>query len=248
MTDRLGYRAKLGIVVPSTNTTVQPEMDGMRPPGVTNHIARIHIPDLPLRDDTEFEAMVESIGPDLFGAIDRVMTCAPVHLVMAMSIPTFWNGRSGSEALQARLESRARVPVTMGSAACVNALRQFPGVRTIGILTPYQPIGDAHVAHYFADHGYTAAAVHSLKRPSELQIAHATEADIRDGLKTLADAGVDAIVQAGTDLAVTNIAADAERALGRPVIAINAATYWWALRRCGITDRVPGHGALLAEH
>ena len=97
MTDRLGYRLKIGIVVPSTNTTVQPETDGMRPKGVTNHVGRIHIPDLPLGNDTEFETMVEAIGPDLYPCIDRVMTCKPAHLIMAMSIPTFWGGKTGSE-------------------------------------------------------------------------------------------------------------------------------------------------------
>lgn len=248
MTDRLGYRLKLGIVVPSTNTTVQPETDAMRPPGVSNHISRIHIPDLPLTNDTEFEAMVAAIGPDLFGAIDRVMTCRPGHLVMAMSIPTFWGGRAGGDAFRARLEARAEVAVTMGSEACVAALGQFGHVRRIGILTPYQPVGDAQVARYFEDHGYVVAATHSLKRPSEVQIAHADEADMRDGLKALAAAGVDAIVQAGTDLAITDMADEAERWLGLPVIAINAATYWLALRRCGITDRIIGRGRLLAEH
>src|SRR5579859_5499169 len=59
MTDRLGYRLKLGIVIPSTNSIVQPETDAMRPPGVTNHISRIHIGDLPLTNDIEFERMVE---------------------------------------------------------------------------------------------------------------------------------------------------------------------------------------------
>lgn len=248
MTDRLGYRLKIGIIIPSTNTTVQPEADSMRPAGVTNHIGRIHIPDLPLGNDTEFEAMVEAIGPDLYPCIDRVMTCKPAHLVMAMSIPTFWGGRAGSEQLLARLETRAGTRVTMGSAACVAALKCFPRVRRIGVLTPYQPVGDAHVSRYFQDHGYDVAAVHSLKRPSEVQIAHATEADIRDGLKALAASGADAIVQAGTDLAVTDIADEAERWLGVPVIAINAATYWWALRRNGIADRIKGRGSLLADH
>jgi len=248
MTDRLGYRLKIGIIVPSTNTTVQPETDAMRPVGVTNHIGRIHIPDLPLGNDTEFEAMVEAIGPDLFSCIDRVMTCRPDHLVMAMSIPTFWGGKAGGDELLRRLEARAGVPVTMGSAACVAALQRFPAVRRLGILTPYQPIGDAHVARYFADHGYEIAKVHSLKRPSEVQIAHATDADIRDGLKLLAESGVDAIVQAGTDLAVIDIADEAERWLGIPVIAINAATYWSALRKCGIADRISRCGTLLAQH
>ncbi|MPZ55120.1 MAG: arylmalonate decarboxylase [Rhizobiales bacterium] len=248
MTDRLGYRLKIGIIIPSTNTTVQPEMDAIRPHGVTNHVARIHIHDLPLTNDTEFEKMVEAIGPDLFGAVDRVMTCRPQHLVMGMSIPTFWGGRAGGEALLARLTERASVPVTMGSMACVDALGRYAGVRNIGLLTPYQPVGDAHVQRFFEESGYAVAAVHSLKQPSEVQIAHATEDRIRDALKAIVSSGVDAIVQVGTDLAAADLADEAERWLGLPVIAINTATYWSALRRAGIADRRSGFGSLFAEH
>ena len=248
MTDRLGYRLKLGVVIPSTNTIVQPETDAMRPAGVTNHIGRIHIPDLPLTNDTEFEQIITAIGPDLFGAVDRVMSCKPAHLIMAMSIPTFWGGMAGAAALRARLEARAGVAVSLGSMACAEALRKFPQVRTIGILTPYQPVGDAHVSRFFEENGWRVGAVHSLKRPSEVLIGHATEGELRDGLKTLAAARVDAIVQAGTDLAMADLAGEAERWLGIPVIALNVATYWSALRANGIPDRMRGFGALLSDH
>jgi hypothetical protein len=40
MPDSLGFRKRIGIVVPSTNTTVQPECENLRPHGVTNHVAR----------------------------------------------------------------------------------------------------------------------------------------------------------------------------------------------------------------
>ncbi len=248
MTDRLGYRLKLGVVIPSTNTIVQPETDAMRPVGVTNHIGRIHIPDLPLTNDAEFEQIITAIGPDLFGAVDRVMSCKPTHLIMAMSIPTFWGGMAGAAELQARLEARGGVAVSLGSLACAEALRKFPQVRSIGILTPYQPVGDAHVSRFFEENGWRVGAVHSLKRPSEVLIGHATEADLRDGLKTLAAQGVDAVVQAGTDLAMADLAGEAERWLGIPVIAINVATYWSALRTNGIRDRMNGFGTLLSEH
>jgi maleate isomerase len=248
MTDRLGYRLKLGVVIPSTNTIVQPETDAMRPQGVTNHIGRIHIPDLPLTNDAEFEQIIDAIGPDLFGAVDRVMSCKPAHLIMAMSIPTFWGGMAGAEDLRARLAARAGVPVSLGSSACAEALRIFPQVRTIGILTPYQPVGDARVARFFEDGGWRVGAVHSLKRPSEVLIGHATEDELRDGLRILAAKGVDAIVQAGTDLAMADLAGEAERWLGIPVIAINVATYWSALRANGIHDRMRGFGALLSDH
>jgi maleate isomerase len=64
----------------------------------------------------------------------------------------------------------------------------------------------------------------------------------------LNDPSVDAIVQVGTNLAMARLAAVAEFWLDKPVIAINTATYWWALRQNGIMDRVQGFGALLEKH
>ena len=45
MTDSLGWRMKFAVIAPSTNTSVQPEYEDMRPVGVTNHFCRIPIPD-----------------------------------------------------------------------------------------------------------------------------------------------------------------------------------------------------------
>ncbi len=58
---------------------------------------------------------------------------------------------------------------------------------------------------------------------------------------------VDALVQAGTNLSMVSLADEAERWLGKPVIAINAATWWFALRENGIQDKVWGAGRLLRE-
>ena len=58
---------------------------------------------------------------------------------------------------------------------------------------------------------------------------------------------VDAIVQVGTNMSMVSVAAEAEARLGKPVIAINTATYWHALRACGIEDRITGLGRLLAD-
>ncbi len=39
-----------------------------------------------------------------------------------------------------------------------------------------------------------------------------------------------------------------ENALGKPVVACNAASYWQALREMGIDDKIQGFGRLLAEY
>jgi maleate isomerase len=55
-------------------------------------------------------------------------------------------------------------------------------------------------------------------------------------------------VQFGANLPMAELAAEAERWLGKPVIAVNVATYWHALRSNGITDRARGRGRLFWEH
>ena len=65
---------------------------------------------------------------------------------------------------------------------------------------------------------------------------------LRDKLIELNGDGddVDAIVQVGTNLSMVRLAAAAELWLGKPVIAINTATYWHALRQNGIKDKIAG--------
>jgi len=249
MPDSLGWRRKFGVIAPSTNTAVQPEFDAMRPVGVTNHFSRIAIPNMALRDDADFQALMDVIRANIMDAVDSVMSCEPDSLVMGMSVETFWDGLDGSLAFQRRIEERAGVKLAMGSDACRAALDALgPGIRRIAVLTPYQPLGDAQVRRFFTDCGYEVAALRGLRCESPTAIAHVPERVLRDALIALDGEGVQALVQVGTNLAMARLAAVAEFWLDKPVIAINTATYWWALRQSGITDPVRGFGALLERH
>lgn len=245
MTDSLGWRRKFGVIAPSTNTTVQPEFDRMRPPGVTNHFSRIVIPNMPLRSDEDFERLMQAIRASILDAVDAVMSAECDYLIMGMSAETFWDGLEGSRALEKRIEARAGVKIAMGSDACRAALAAYGGVRRIAVLTPYMPVGDRQVVRFFTDCGFAVVRIKGLKCPSPVAIAHVPETVLRDSVIELDGPDVDAIVQVGTNLAMARVAAIAEFWLGKPVVAINTATYWWALRQNGITDRIEGFGALL---
>ena len=86
-----------------------------------------------------------------------------------------------------------------------------------------------------------------LKCPSPMMIAHTTTATLIQALRALDGTDIDAIVQVGTNLPNLEIAASAEHWLDKPVLSINAVTYWDSLRRMGIEDRVYGHGRILEE-
>ena len=248
MVDALGWRLKLGVIAPSTNTIVQPEFDAMRPPGVTNHFGRIHIPNEPLHNDDDFTRLIDTVRREIMTAIDRVMTCEPDHLVMGMSSETFWDGLEGSERLKERVEARAGVKVTMGSDAARQALQCFGDIKRIGVVTPYMPVADLQVRRFFTDCGYEVVRLDGLKCASPVLIAHVSESELRDAVLRVDGPDIEAIVQVGTNLAMARLAGLAEFWLGKPVIAINTATYRAALRGNAIADKIDGFGSLLSRY
>jgi maleate isomerase len=248
MTDSLGWRLKFAVVAPSTNTSVQPEYDDMRPIGVTNHFSRIAIPDTKVVDDDSFMVMLNNIREGTLAAIDVSLTMDPGCVIMGMSAETFWDGAEGAEHLQARIVERANgLPVILGSTAVAAALQAYGGLRKIGVITPYADVGDVQVRRFFEEIGYEVVHLKGLKSPSPMLIAHETPQTLKRAAIDVSE-GVDAVVQCGTNLAFAKVAAMAEFWLEKPVIAINTATYWHALRTMGIDDRIDGLGALLREH
>jgi len=245
--DHLGYRLKMGAIGPSTNTIVQPDFDGMRPAGVTNHYSRICIPNDPVANDDDFVAMVRNIERGTLDAIDSLKSCEMHYLAMGMSVATFWGGRQAATDYLARMTDRAGVKVSCGSFATEAALRRY-GAKRIAFLSPYFPVANKQVRQFYEDCGFDVVRDVCLRCPGPVQIAHATDAQCRQAILELDGDDVDAIVQVGTNLSMVKLAAAAEIFLGKPVIAINTATYWHALRAAGIPDKVDGFGSLLMNH
>lgn len=244
--DALGWRRKFGVIIPSTNTIVEPDFNDMRVPGVTCHHSRIWIRDQNLGDDDAFEALLEQIRIEIEYAVARVMTSQPDYMVMGMSAETFWGGMEGNRRFIRQIKEWSGLDVATGAEACERALQLF-GAKRIGVVTPYQPIGDDNVVQFFSEIGFEVVRIKGLRCPTAVAIAHVSEDELRQALLEVDGPDVDALVQAGTNLSMVRLADEAERWLGKPVIAINAATWWFALRQNGITDKIHGRGRLLRE-
>ncbi len=120
-------------------------------------------------------------------------------------------------------------------------------VQNIGVITPYQPIADENVRRFFSEMGINIVKLTGLKCPTAVAIAEVPEDVLRAALLEMNDDSIEAFVQVGTNLSMLRLADEAERWLGKPVIAINAATWWYALRDNDIKDQVYGCGRLLRE-
>lgn len=245
--DSLGPRMKFGVLGPSTNTVVQPDFDDLRPHGVTNHYSRIVVDNAQAVSNETFMAGAWQISENTIDAVHGVLTCQPDYLVMGMSAVTFFGGAEGGRKWRENVEQVSGLKVSTGSEATAAALAAYGGVKKIAFLSPYFPTANAEVRNFLSDYGYETVRDVPLQCPSWIAIAEVTPERIRDTMKQLDGDDVDAIIQVGTNLSAIRLAAAAEMWLGKPVIAINTATYWHALRENGIHDRVHGLGRLMAE-
>lgn len=247
--DVLGWRMKFGVLGPSTNTIVQPEFSDMRPAGVTNHYSRIRNGNAKAVSNDSFLAGTEEIEALTYDAVRWVMNAEPDHIVMGMSAVTFNGAQAGADSFINRVTEAAggSIGVSIGSHSTRDALRAYGSIKKIAFLSPYWPAMNEVAKAYFEDAGFQVVRDACLKCRSWTAIAEETPQTLTDTLQALDGDDVDAIVQIGTNLCMARLAGEAEIWLGKPVIAINTATYWHALRTNGIHDKVMGFGRLLSE-
>lgn len=246
--DQLGYRMKFGVLGPSTNTVVQPDFDDLRVHGVTNHYSRIVVNDTKAVSNESFMAGAWEISDNTIEAVKGVLTCRPNYLVMGMSAVTFFGGAEGAVKWRENVEQVSGLGVSTGSEATAAALAAYGGIKKVAFFSPYYHTANAEVRNFLSDHGYETVRDIPLQCPSWTAIAEVSERRIIDTFKALDGDDVDAIIQCGTNISAMRAAAAAELWLGKPVIAINTATYWHALRANGIAERVHGLGRLMSEY
>lgn len=245
----IGPRSRIGVIIPSTNIGVEYDCQRIIPPGVTWHFGRFFVGQPDLSSDDMFLAFIDAIRETIPDAMRDIMTCEPKYIMMGMSAETFWGGLEGNIEFEARLRDLIgpNMGITSGAAALKDALDAF-GAKRVAALTPYQPVGDVQVRRFLEESGYHVTNVVGLKCDTATSIAHTPPHEVIDVvLKQLEGDDVDAIVQAGTNLSTIDIFPALEKQLGKPVIPINVATIWHALRAQGIDDKIFGKGLLLEK-
>lgn len=254
---QIASRAQIGVLIPSTNTGVEYDLQKFGLDGVTWHPSRFWIELKNWLDEKEatgdsenvvFERFLDLMRDEMPPAIKNILSSKVNHLMLGMSAETFWGGMEGNVEFEKSV--REQLPegfgLTTGATASHDALQAF-GAKRISVITPYPPVGDDNVRQYFTELGYEVKAVKGLNRPSATAIAETTIKQVIDAVKEVDGDDVDAILQCGTNLSTVDIFPTLEHWLEKPLIPINIATIWHALRACGINDKITGKGRLLEE-
>ena len=233
MTDTLAARAIIGVMTPAMNTVVQPELENLRPLGITNQMQR-------------FRLGGDRISDDLFEEAEKLMDCNP--RVMAIGLTTD-AGPGGVEKLRSvceELQAHIGIPVCNASIATQKGLHVLRAKR-VAVLTPFDADIDQVVKANIEAGGFEVVAIRGTEAPSLPAICETPLEKIREVVRELAQSDCDAIAQVGTALPVVDLLDELERETGKTIVACNAALYWQALRASAINDPVPGYGRLLYD-
>jgi maleate cis-trans isomerase len=230
-------RARIGVIVPSANTRIEPDCYRLAPPGVTFHFARTYGQAVSLE---EMERMSEGIDEPA-----RHLASAGVDLlVYACTSGSFMNGAAYDRGLVRRMEEAAGVPATTTASCVVEALRNA-GAQRVGVGTPYPDWLNDRIVAYLEENGFDVVALRGLGIEHAPDIALLPLEEARALGRDADRPDADAVLLSCTNLRALEVAADLEAELGKPVITSNQASIWAALRRTGIEDAVPGYGRLL---
>jgi maleate isomerase len=238
----IGWRARLGFLVPPGNPTVEPEMMALAPEGVSLHFHRMDagegVPGALDNQDERTRAMIDSLG----AAVPLLAAVKPGIIVIAHTATSYYLGREGEAELLARLSAASGVTVVTAF-GCVAAALARLGVRRIAVGTPYSVATTAQGRAHLKAHDFDVVRCENLQGVTNIYDETAERAY---GLARSIDRpDAEAVFLSGTGMPTLPVLDPLEQDLGKPVLSSASAMMWHALRSCGVRQAIPGYGRLL---
>ena len=234
-----GERLRVGMLLPSGNVIIEPQVNAMLPRGVALYATR-----LPLRGSSEAEllAMAQNVEEAA-----RLLGHAGVALIAFNCTAVSTYSKAMEADIRQRIASATGLPALMTSAAIVEALKAFRA-RKVVLLTPYIPELNAREVAFLKGEGLEVLSETGLGLSTNTEMAKLAPEVWIDLARKHKDSRADAYLVSCTAVRSAEVIDELEVGLGRPVVTSNQAITWHCLRKGGIEDKVRGFGALLWEH
>jgi maleate isomerase len=236
----MGWRARIGFLVPPGNPTVEPEMAELAPPGVSVHFMRMSASGAAGSHVGQEERNRSQVA-SLDEATRLLAMVSPRVIVMAHTATSYTLGREAEAELVRRQEAASGTRFVTAFGSVLEALRRL-GVQRIAYATPYDADVTEQGRAHLVLHGFDVVSVARLdgvrniyEETTERAYAVGRQADRADA---------EAVFLSGTGMPTLGMLQALEDDLGKPVISAASAMMWHALRVAGVKSPRQGYGRL----
>lgn len=230
MDDKYGSRGVIALHAPMQNINMQPEFEMLRPPGINNQIYRIEL---------------GASDEELAAAMGKSISCDPDIVALGVSMEMHdWSVARQAEHRSVLQKAIGSTPLVLAADATVTALRAV-GARRISILSPMGKQNSVSARAYYEALGFEVAADYSLGVQRSSDIPKLSNDVIVQKFEEMDRPDVDTLLHVGGALCALPLVQQLEEQHNKPVISVNAATYWMALRWLRVEDPIVGFGQLL---
>jgi maleate isomerase len=230
---------RLGLLIPSSNSTQEPEFIQMLPPSVSLHATRLNLQRI---DPESTMTIVAELDQE-----SRKLADAQVDIVvLAATAPSTRMGKGYDAQLIKRMEEAAGKPATTAATAMLDAFAAC-GVHRVALAAAWSETTNKWVAAFLEAHGIEVVSQVAMGVVSNNDVGRLSPQTALEHGKKADRPEADAIFLACGNWWTASIVEDLERASGKPVLTTNNMTVWHALRKMGANESVRGFGKLLRE-
>ena len=235
-----GWRGRIGLIVPSSNTTMEMELHEALPEGVSLHTAR-----MPLKGVTEEELLKMSA---LAVESAKLLKDADVHLILyGCTSGSFIGGENFENELEEKIEDEVKIPVVTTSSAILAALNALEAQQIL-VLTPYTEEINKREREFLEANEFEVLDIRGMGIVENTKIGRLEPYEAYRLAKAMFTEEADALFISCTNFRTFEIIEALEDDLGVPVVTSNQASLWYALRELEINESILGLGTLLREY
>jgi maleate cis-trans isomerase len=238
----MGWRARLGFLVPPGNPTVEPEMMQLAPLGVSLHFSRL-MASGPTGTAEGQEARNRSYLAHIDNSAALLAMVHPDVMVLAHTASSYTLGQEGERVLIARLEQQSGTRVITAAGAVLQAFTHL-GVHKIALATPYAESTSQQGKAYLEAHGLQVVGYGRLDNVRN--IYEETAARAYRLARQVDTPEAEVVFISGTGLPTLAVLDMLEQDLRKPVFSSATAMMWLALRTACVGSAINGYGCLLA--
>lgn len=233
-------RARLGVIVPSVNTVVEPWFSAVVPDGVAIYAARML-----LDNNLTAEAVRRMDEEEGAHSALQLATCRPDAIAYCCTASSIVQGLDYDTHLQQELTERTGRPCFTAVRAVIDGL-QAVTARKIAVASPYPDAIDRMEHDFFARAGFEVVGAANLGITDSFRLADPGPKEIFDLARRAWHQDADALLITCLNMRSHAVVQVLEDLLGKPVITSTTATLWKLLRVAGLNDSIAGYGRLLA--